>query len=88
MPAPCLIADEPSEPRVERTWPLAILDADSRPMWALPGGVGYDYDLRLEAIWRRGQRWEQRALWRMQHEQGMPRLRAAGHARRDLAQQP
>ncbi len=36
--------------------PLAILDANGRPLWAALGGPGYAYDDRLEALWRAGQR--------------------------------
>ena len=54
-----------NEPRVERTWPLAILDDDGRPMWHRIGTnpPEYAYDRRVEALWRRAQRWAQAELW-------------------------
>ena len=55
-----------TEPRVERTWPLAILDEDGRPMWHRmeSNPPEYEYQPRLEALWRKAQRWQQSELWR------------------------
>lgn len=55
-----------TEPRVERTWPLAILDEDGRPMWHRmeSNPPEYDYEPRLEVLWRKAQRWTQAELWR------------------------
>lgn len=56
--------NEQPEPRVLRSWPLVQLDTSGRPMWAVLGQPGaYAYDARLEALWRRAQRWRQRELW-------------------------
>lgn len=58
--------NDDNEPRVERTWPLAILDDDGRPMWHRLGSNPpvYDYEPRLEVLWRKAQRWRQSELWR------------------------
>ena len=57
--------NDDTEPRVERTWPLAILDDDGRPMWHRLGSNPpvYDYEPRLEVLWRKAQRWRQSELW-------------------------
>jgi hypothetical protein len=54
-----------NEPRVEHTWPLVTLDRDGRPMWHRMGSNPpvYEYQPRLEALWRRAQRWAQAELW-------------------------
>lgn len=53
------------EPKVKGSWPLAILDDDGRPMWHRLGTnpPEYDYEPRLEVLWRRAQRWTQAELW-------------------------
>lgn len=58
--------NDDTEPRVERTWPLVTLDDDGRPMWHRLGSnpPEYDYEPRLEVLWRRAQRWQQSELWR------------------------
>lgn len=58
--------NDDNEPRVERTWALAILDDDGRPMWHRLGSNPpvYDYEPRLEVLWRKAQRWRQSELWR------------------------
>lgn len=59
-----MTTNDDDEPRVVRTWPLVRLDDDGRPMWAVMGMPGeYAYDMRLESLWRRAQRWEQTELW-------------------------
>ena len=56
------------EPKVRGSWPLVQLDADGRPRWHVAGTnpPEYDYDLRLEALWRAARReWVQMELWEM-----------------------
>ena len=54
------------ELKIKATWSLTILDRDGRPMWARMGSNPpvYEYQPRLEVLWRRAQRWQQSELWR------------------------
>ncbi len=54
------------ELKVKGAWPLVTLDRDGRPMWHRMGSNTpvYEYQPRLEALWRRAQRWAQAELWR------------------------
>jgi len=56
-----------SEPTVKGSWSLARLDETGRPLWHIAGTnpPQYDYDLRLEALWREGE------VLRVNHKQAI-----------------